>query len=537
MPPAGVVLSKTLADVLRVAPGDTVTIEVLEGLRPQRRVDVTGVVDDVLGLSIYMEITALHAMMREGDVVSGALLLIDPAQEATLSRSLKLLPAVAGAGFKRAVLQSFRATMAANMNLTIFVNLIFAGVIAFGVVYARPVCRSRSAATSWPACACSASRAQRFPLILLGELALLTLAALPVGWLFGYGLSAAIVQTVQSEVYRFPLCVSRQAVAWSFLGILGAALVSGARRSAPAGSARPRRRSEGQRIGMRIWKNARLIAVALIVVGIAAVALWPEAVEVDVTHATRGPLQVTIDEEGETRVDRFVVYAPVAGRLQRIELEPGDAVVRRKTVVARLAPTPPPLLDPRTRAELAAAIDAARAAVGSPCRSGSAPRRRSNRRAGRSSDRSRWSKRARLPGRISRTLRRRRNRRQRVPRRGGCRRACRAGAPPRAGAAAVAAGERTGGRCRRAGRWCRAETPPRKRNRGNPQASRCSRSATLGGSRSSPTCRPRTPSRSRTAALYRSSSGAEGSRSRPAFAVSSRRDSRRSRRSASRSRE
>jgi HlyD family secretion protein len=116
---------------------------------------------------------------------------------------------------------------------------------------------------------------------------------------------------------------------------------------------------------MRIWKSARLVAVALIVVAIVAVALWPEALEVDVAHATRGPLRVTIDEEGETRVhDRFVVYAPVAGRLQRIELEPGDPVVRRKTIVARLAPTPPPLLDPRTRAELQAAVDAARAAVG-----------------------------------------------------------------------------------------------------------------------------------------------------------------------------
>jgi putative ABC transport system permease protein len=55
---------------------------------------------------------------------------------------------------------------------------------------------------------------------------LLTLLALPVGALFGYGLSTLIVQTVQSEVYRFPLYVSRQAVAWSFLGVIAAALVS-----------------------------------------------------------------------------------------------------------------------------------------------------------------------------------------------------------------------------------------------------------------------------------------------------------------------
>jgi HlyD family secretion protein len=116
---------------------------------------------------------------------------------------------------------------------------------------------------------------------------------------------------------------------------------------------------------MRIWKSARVAAVALVVLAIAAVALWPEAVEVDVTRVVRGPLRVTIDEEGETRVhDRYIVDAPVAGRVLRIELEPGDAVVRGKTVVVRVAPTDPPLLDPRTEAEYRAAVDAARAVVG-----------------------------------------------------------------------------------------------------------------------------------------------------------------------------
>ena len=78
-----------------------------------------------------------------------------------------------------------------------------------------------------------------------------------------------------------------------------------------------------------------------------------------------GPMQVSIDEDGETRVrQRFVISAPVAGRVDRIELEPGDPVTREKTVVARMAPVSSSLLDPRTRAELNAAVEAARAAVG-----------------------------------------------------------------------------------------------------------------------------------------------------------------------------
>ena len=115
----------------------------------------------------------------------------------------------------------------------------------------------------------------------------------------------------------------------------------------------------------RVLRHVRLAATVVVVLAIGAVALWPEAMDVDVAPVEQGPMQVTIDEEGETRVrERFVVSAPVTGRLQRIALEPGDPVVRGQTVVARLMPVESPLINPRTSAELTAAVDAARAAVG-----------------------------------------------------------------------------------------------------------------------------------------------------------------------------
>ncbi len=227
MPPSGVVLSLTLANVLGVSHGDEITLEVLEGQRPTRRVQVTGLVDDIMGLSAYMDMTALHQMMREGDVANSALLLIDHAQEVELASELKTTPAVAGAGFKRAVLQSFRDVMAANMSVSIFINLIFAGIIAFGVVYnAARVSLSERSRELASLRVLGFTRAE-ISLILMGELALLTLIALPVGGLFGYSLSAAIVGMIDSEVYRFPLYVSRQAVALSFLGIIAATVFSG----------------------------------------------------------------------------------------------------------------------------------------------------------------------------------------------------------------------------------------------------------------------------------------------------------------------
>jgi putative ABC transport system permease protein len=226
MPASGVVMSLILAEVLGVRPGDSVTLDVLEGVRPVLQVPVTGLVDDTMGLAMYMELDQVHRLMREADVASGALLLIDPTRQAALSRALKALPVVAGAGFKRAVLQSFRETMAANMNLSILINLIFAGVIAFGVVYnAARVSLSERSRELASLRVLGFTRAE-ISLILLGELALLTLAALPFGILLGYSLAALIVQSIQSEVYRFPLYVSRQAVAWSCLGIVTAAFIS-----------------------------------------------------------------------------------------------------------------------------------------------------------------------------------------------------------------------------------------------------------------------------------------------------------------------
>ena len=227
LPPGGVVLSQTLANALDISVGDVVTMEVLEGHRPTQRVEVSGLVDDLLGLSAYMDLEALHRLMQEGDVATGALLLVDSAQEATLATTLKETPAVAGTGFKRSVLRRFREVLAANLGLSIFINLLFASVIAFGVVYnAARISLSERSRELASLRVLGFTRAE-ISLILMGELALLTLVSLPVGGAFGYSLSAVIVGSIDSEVYRFPLYVSRQAVAWSFLGIIGAALVSG----------------------------------------------------------------------------------------------------------------------------------------------------------------------------------------------------------------------------------------------------------------------------------------------------------------------
>jgi len=115
---------------------------------------------------------------------------------------------------------------------------------------------------------------------------------------------------------------------------------------------------------MRAWKSVRIAALIVVVGGLVTAAMWPQRIEVEAAPVVRGPMDVTIDEEGETRVrERFTVSAPVGGRLLRIDLEPGDTVVGGKTVVARLAPATSPLLDARAQSESAATVDAAAAAA------------------------------------------------------------------------------------------------------------------------------------------------------------------------------
>ena len=116
---------------------------------------------------------------------------------------------------------------------------------------------------------------------------------------------------------------------------------------------------------MNLRPKRPLLWLALVVVVAAiAFALRPQPVPADFATVGRGSLRVTIDEEGETRVrNRFVVSAPVTGRVLRIDLEPGDRVVAGETVIASVQPASPPLLDARTRAEAAARVSAAESAL------------------------------------------------------------------------------------------------------------------------------------------------------------------------------
>lgn len=120
---------------------------------------------------------------------------------------------------------------------------------------------------------------------------------------------------------------------------------------------------KGRRLvtGPRVLLGLLLLAVAVAIF----FALREPAVEVELAEVRRGPLAVTVDDLGETRVrDLYVVSAPITGQLQRVPLKPGDAVVPGATVLARILPVQPDPLDARSYAQALAGVRAASAQLG-----------------------------------------------------------------------------------------------------------------------------------------------------------------------------
>jgi putative ABC transport system permease protein len=227
VPAHGLLLSRMLGEILSVAPGDTVYVEILEGRRPVHAVTVAGVVDDTIGLQAYMRLEPLHRLLREGSSVSTVALTMDPAARDRFYAAVKTRPAIAGVAMRDTALQNFRDTMSEHMNLSIFINVAFAAIIAFGVVYnsARVSLseRSRDLASLR---VLGFTRAE-ISLILLGEIAILTIVALPIGVGIGYLFGELIMGVFTNEVYRLSFVAAPATIAWTWLTVIAATLMSG----------------------------------------------------------------------------------------------------------------------------------------------------------------------------------------------------------------------------------------------------------------------------------------------------------------------
>lgn len=227
IPPDGVLLTNHLAGMLGIGVGDLLTVEVLEGSRPVRQIPVAGVVNEWIGVYGYMELPALNRMMREGSAISGVHLTGDTAQQAQLFRELKDIPRVAGSTLRLAALRNFYDTMAEQVLVFAFFNTLLAGSIAFGVVYnsARIALSERSRELA--SLRVLGYTRGEISYILLGELTVLTLLGIPLGFVIGKGLGALMIMGFQTDLYRFPMMVNWSTYAFAATVVLVSALVSG----------------------------------------------------------------------------------------------------------------------------------------------------------------------------------------------------------------------------------------------------------------------------------------------------------------------
>jgi len=227
LPPVGVVLTDYLAELLAIKPGDVLTVEVLEGNRPVLQVPVAALSSEYLGVSVFMQRAALNRLMQEGDVVSGAYLDVDRKYSERIYRELDDMPGVAGTIVRESAIRSFHQTMQETILFFSFVTAVLGSIIAFGVVY-----NSARIALSERDRELASLRVLGFTRgevawILLGELGFATLAALPLGFLFGLELCRYLSDSFRSDLYRVPLVVEAGTYTFAAAVIIGSALVSG----------------------------------------------------------------------------------------------------------------------------------------------------------------------------------------------------------------------------------------------------------------------------------------------------------------------
>lgn len=227
LPDDGVVLTLQLAKMLGVEVGDTLDIEVLEGARPRRSVAVVGTVDELVGVFAYMRIDALNHLMREGHALSGAYLSIDSDRTDDIYRRLKNTPGVAGITIRKASREAFESTIADNMLIMTGSLVIFAAIIAFGVVYNTARISLSERARELASLRVLGFTRGEISTILLGELAALTLVSLPVGFLLGYLMAHGTSAAYDSELYRIPVVISNATYGFAAAIVLASAAISG----------------------------------------------------------------------------------------------------------------------------------------------------------------------------------------------------------------------------------------------------------------------------------------------------------------------
>jgi putative ABC transport system permease protein len=208
LPPNGVVLSAKLASVLGVAPGYLLNVRVLDGKRPELTLPVAALSEDFAGTAAFIELHQLNRLLGEGDRITGAYLSVAAGAWPEFLRKLKTTPRAASVVIKEGIRASFRKTTAESIGLIQKIYMTFAIIVAFGIVYNSARISLSERQRELATLRVVGFTRREVSAVLVSELIILTLVALPAGLLIGSGFATAIVQTVNTEFVRLPVILA-----------------------------------------------------------------------------------------------------------------------------------------------------------------------------------------------------------------------------------------------------------------------------------------------------------------------------------------
>jgi putative ABC transport system permease protein len=227
LPPDGVAISASLARSLDVRVGDTLQAELLEqGMT--RPLVIVAQLDELMSPNAYMELGALGRLTGDGPLANGVYLqLAGPATDA-LSTRLRDMPRVIGVSSRGAMLEQFDRMMGRSFRVTAVLVVVFAGVIAIGVVYNGARIALSERGRELASLRVLGFTTREVGAMLLGEQAILTLLAIPLGWLLGWMLAGYLAGAFESEQYQVPLVVRAQTYVFGTIVVLVASVLAAA---------------------------------------------------------------------------------------------------------------------------------------------------------------------------------------------------------------------------------------------------------------------------------------------------------------------
>jgi putative ABC transport system permease protein len=226
LPQHGLALSQTLADILHARQGDSLHVEFLGRNPGEADVPVTSIIQSYVGLMAFMDMAALDRLLGERPSISGVHVILDDARTSDFYRAVKQKPALSALALQRISLSRFRETIAENISIQVIVYTALATIVAFGVVYNSARIQFAERARELASLRVLGFSEFEVSRVLLGEIAILTIIAVPFGWAMGVGLAWLLTQGFQSELYRLPFIIYRSTYAHSALIVIAAVVVS-----------------------------------------------------------------------------------------------------------------------------------------------------------------------------------------------------------------------------------------------------------------------------------------------------------------------